>query len=416
MVSLFRQVGVAWRELETRGLGLRGKFAARDLAHQSAPLVRRGDIAALQRLVEEHGEASLEMHSVQVMDSRGGVLAQYRPVHHKAWIHTAVVPLPENTGGSVRVAVFDDGLDRERTHLTRQVHATTAAVAGLALLAAIWLARRFTRPMRELVEVTRAVKKGNYQARAPVRAKDEIGQLAEAFNDMTDELARKESLRRRLQRHITAAAEEERKRIARELHDQTGQTLTALIVGLSALDGGQNAKSLCELRDLAAHAYEDVHDLARALRPSVLDELGLVAALRELGRGYARRFGVNVDCQAVGIDDDARLPTEIEVALYRIAQEALTNAVRHGQAHAVQILLQRRNGNVLTVIEDDGRGFDARRYEGLGSDGGHLGLLGIEERVALLGGRFRMESRLGAGTGIFVEIPVEDQSCLGFAC
>jgi signal transduction histidine kinase len=147
-----------------------------------------------------------------------------------------------------------------------------------------------------------------------------------------------------------------------------------------------------------------------------LDDVDLAAALRELGRRVASRFGVNVDCQAIGLDEGARLPNEIEVALYRIAQEALTNAVRHGHAHAVQILLQRRNGNILTVIEDDGLGFDARRPDGSGSDGGHLGLLGIEERVALLGGRFRVESRPGAGAGIFVEIPVEDQSCLGFAC
>ena len=409
MTSLFHQVGVAWRELETRELGLRGKFAARDLAQRSAPLARRGDTAALQRLVEEHGDTSLGMHSVQVLDHRGNMLAEYRPTHPKASIHTAVAPLPESPGGSVRVAVFDDELDRERTRLTRQVHAATAAVAGLALLSAMWLTRRFTQPMRELVGITREVKDGNYRIRAPVRAKDEIGQLAAAFNDMTDALARKESLRRRLLRHITAAAEEERKRIARELHDQTGQTLTALIAGLSALDGGPNATSLRELRDLATRAYEEVHDLARVLRPSVLDDLGLTAALRELGRGYASRFGVSVDCQAIGLDEGARLPTEIEVALYRIAQESLTNAVRHGQAHAVQILLQRRNGNILTVIEDDGCGFDASRSEGSGSNGGHLGLLGIEERVALLGGCFRVESRSGAGTGLFVEIPLEDQ-------
>jgi two-component system sensor histidine kinase UhpB len=143
------------------------------------------------------------------------------------------------------------------------------------------------------------------------------------------------------------------------------------------------------------------------LRPSALDDLGLLAALQKHCATFAQRFGVSVDCQAVGLNGVARLPVKIETALYRIVQESLTNAVRHGQAQSIQVLVQRKESAVLTVIEDDGCGFEARdwRVRCLADD--HLGLLGIEERAALFGGTLRVESRPGSGTSLFVEIPVQ---------
>ena len=263
--------------------------------------------------------------------------------------------------------------------------------------------------VRELVGATHALRSGNYQKRAPVYAGDEVGQLAEAFNAMAAELEHKETMRRHLLRQVVVAAEEERQRVARDLHDQAGQTLTVLIAGLSALKADPTARRPGDLHALALEAYAEVHDLSRTLRPCALDDDGLVIALQEHCRCFAERCGVRVDCEAVGLDG-GRLPGELEVTFYRIVQEALTNAVRHGRAHGIQVLLQRRNGDVLAVIEDDGRGFDTGLWQARSREGAHLGLLGIQERARLFGGSFRVESRIGAGTGVFVQIPVGEHA------
>ena len=135
-------------------------------------------------------------------------------------------------------------------------------------------------------------------------------------------------------------------------------------------------------------------------------DLGLVAALRRHCETFSRRFGVDVECESVGPDGAESLPAEAEVAVYRIAQEALSNAVRHGAARSVHVLLQRKKEAMLVIVEDDGHGFDASDWRARCARGGHLGLLGIEERAALLGGTLRVESRPGSGTSLFVEIPL----------
>jgi signal transduction histidine kinase len=240
-----------------------------------------------------------------------------------------------------------------------------------------------------------------------VRAGDEIGELAVAFNNMAATLEEKEIVRQKLLRRAIEAGEEERQRLARELHDQTGQLLTALIAGLGALetrasDPGQRA-ALVSLRELAAQTLGDIHNVSRALRPAALDDLGLIAALEKHCLIVAEHFGKPVSFHHDGWDSDKRLPSEIEIAPYRIVQEALTNAVRHAAASRIQVLLQHKPAAVMVAIEDDGRGFDPGQRP---TNGDKLGLLGIEERAALLGGHACLESTPGGGTQLFVEIPV----------
>jgi signal transduction histidine kinase len=297
------------------------------------------------------------------------------------------------------------GIESEMlTHRLAWVMAVTAAV-GMAL--AWWLARVLTRPLHELVAGTQRIQQGDLRSRVSVRAGDEIGELATAFNSMAVALEQKEAARQKLLRRAIEAGEEERKRLARELHDQTGQLLTALIAGIGALearatDASQHA-ALVALRELAAQTLGDIHDVARALRPTALDDLGLVAALEKQCATATERFGKPVHFHGTGWDGAARLPAEIEVALYRIVQEALTNAVRHADARRIHVLLQRGDRSVLLLVEDDGRGFDSAARE---LNGDRLGLLGIEERAALLGGQACLESTPGGGTQLSVEIPV----------
>lgn len=225
-----------------------------------------------------------------------------------------------------------------------------------------------------------------------------------------EELREEEMLRRRLLERLITVQEEERKRIALELHDQTGQPLTSLIMTLSVLAEAESPEEVQEhvqeLRDTAARILKEVHDLSLELRPSILDDLGLLAALRHLHKEYQDRFHLPVDFQVVGLDS-VRLPSEVETALYRIVQEALTNVARHAQARSVSVLLEKRGHSVMLIVEDDGRGFDVTQVMDARLEQRKLGLYGMRERASLLGGTLTIESTPGMGTAVFVEIPLD---------
>jgi PAS domain S-box-containing protein len=216
------------------------------------------------------------------------------------------------------------------------------------------------------------------------------------------------------------AEEGERSRIARELHDETGQALTSLLVRLRALeDRGEGAElrdELRALRRLTAETLEDLGRLVHDLHPSALDQLGLVAALRHLAAEFIRTHGVAVDVHIVnrgvpgdggegpGEGDEPGMPAAVERTLYRMAQEALTNVARHARASQVSIILAWRQGQVQLVIEDDGHGFDPQALEY--TAGGGMGLRGMRERITLHGGAFKVESHPGRGTALFARIPL----------
>jgi two-component system, NarL family, sensor histidine kinase DevS len=204
-------------------------------------------------------------------------------------------------------------------------------------------------------------------------------------------------------RRVVQAQELERQRLARELHDETGQALTSILLGLKPLEDAladhPARAALTELREHVVSALQDVRRLAVELRPAVLDDFGLVPALERLTHGFAEQTNVRVDFHsALG---EMRLPSEIETTLYRVVQESLTNIVKHANAHNVSVSVARRESTVAAVIEDDGAGFDQRaiREEG-------VGLLGMRERLSFVDGRLEIESRPGAGTTIVAEVPI----------
>jgi signal transduction histidine kinase len=237
-----------------------------------------------------------------------------------------------------------------------------------------------------------------------VRFTDTDLRLAEAFAtraavavDLSERIAQ-DSLRR-----VVEAQELERRRLARELHDETGQALTSILLGLKALEertaDPASRAATEELRELVVSTLQDVRRLAVELRPSALDDFGLVAALERLTASFTEQTGISVDFQTALADE--RLPEEVETALYRIIQESLTNVVKHARARRVSILLARKGGTVKAVVEDDGQGFDTA-----GQTGDGYGLVGMHERLALLGGRLEVESGRGGGTTIAAEVPV----------
>ncbi len=204
-------------------------------------------------------------------------------------------------------------------------------------------------------------------------------------------------------RRIVNAQELERRRLARELHDETGQALSSILLGLKALDeqvdSEEARRAVSGVRALVVSTLHDVRRLAVELRPTVLDDFGLVPALARLTETFGTQTGIGVRFES-GLPDE-RLPAEVETALYRIVQESLTNIVKHSRARNISIVLVRKPGAVAAVIEDDGEGFDPASVR----DGG-FGLLGMRERVGLLDGRLQIESVDGGGTTIVAEVPL----------
>lgn len=219
-----------------------------------------------------------------------------------------------------------------------------------------------------------------------------------------------ETLHSRLLDKVMTAQEDERRRISRELHDEIGQSLTSLLVGLRAAEeekghGGMSER-VSELRKITGSTLQEVQRLARGLRPSVLDDFGLEEAIARYAADFTSTYGIQVD---VAQDDGirSRLPPAVETALYRIVQEALTNVGKYAKATTVSILLQRNPDQVQLIVEDDGQGFNAQAMEQRAVAGAHLGLHGMRERAALLNGSISIESSSGAGTTIYVKIPVK---------
>ena len=230
--------------------------------------------------------------------------------------------------------------------------------------------------------------------------------LAESNEQLRREMAERETLRRKL----LYAQEEERRRIARELHDQMGQNLTALNFGLkSLLDHSVRSSKLRRqvqpLQELATQTARDLHRVAVELRPAALDDLGLVKAIRNLAETWSTRSRIVVDLEA-GQYDPLGISSEIDTTLYRIIQEALNNVAKHSGATRVALVLRRTADHVHAIIEDDGRGFDARVASLSGNGSGRLGLLGIQERLSVVGGSLKLESAPECGATLIVRIPI----------
>lgn len=216
--------------------------------------------------------------------------------------------------------------------------------------------------------------------------------------------------RAELLKAVMNAQEDERRRLAQELHDETSQALASLQIGLERLGSDQDVTQAVrvlagELHDIAVGTLKEVHRLAVELRPSVLDDIGLEAAIRRFLRDCAERGSLVTDLATVGIDRLRLLPAA-ETAIYRIVQGALTNVVQHAHARHASVLIERRGAKLVVIVEDDGNGFDLGAVRE-GSLEGRLGLAGMEERVALLGGNLTIETEPGNGTTVFAEIPID---------
>ncbi len=330
-------------------------------------------------------------------------------------IRDIAVPIFDGRLGVVHVGLSDGSLRAILGDTTRQLMFDTLAAIFLGLVLTIFLASRITKPIRELARVTGAITAGDFTQRAYVKSNDEMGSLASAFNVMADylhrlmtELKQKEEARTHLLQKVIVAQEEERKRIARELHDETGQTLSSLMIGLKSLaEGCPSASHECrveEMRAVVKTTLGEIHRLAVELRPSILDDMGLVPALEKYVADFRAAHGLDVDLH-VSWASDSRIPHEIEVTVYRIVQEALNNIAKYAKAENVSVIVTRDGKGLEAIVEDDGIGFDADDIM-RDNESNKLGLHGMRERASLAGGTFTIESSTGRGTTIFVRIPL----------
>lgn len=424
--------GISQDELQRRILTI-----ASDLEGHAGELLLTNDAFGLYNRINNTLVNNNDVRYVVVFDARGNAKASTFPNGVPVGLRDAnsvsssqpysLVTLDTNEGNVLdaaypimggKVGVIRVGLSKERmstqvSSLTFTLLALTGGVLLAGLLVGYMLATVLTRPLARLAEAARAVGRGELSQQVAVSTRDEVGEVAVAFNAMTERLREKEEERSQLLAKVISAQEEERKRIARELHDEAGQALTSMLLGLKDLEDSsqlpsQRAKA-ADLRALTAQTLDLMRDMALELRPSTLDDLGLVAALQRYVADYGRKHGLEMDFHAGGLDG-VRLRPQTETALYRITQEALTNVVRHARASSVNVLLDGRDGRATLVVEDDGSGFEIDAVRRLASPSRKLGILGMEERASLVGGSLTIESRPGGGTAVFVEVPLDGES------
>jgi len=239
------------------------------------------------------------------------------------------------------------------------------------------------------------------------------GEFAGRLAIVADVTARKraEAERAELLRRLVTSQEDERRRIARELHDQMGQHLAALVLGLQALragsdEGWESREARFERLQASVHQLgSEAHRIALELRPTALDDLGLHSALLNHVEEWSERSRIEVDFQSAGLEL-RRFDPELETALYRIVQEALTNVVRHAHARHVGVVLECRQDLLVVIVEDDGEGFEVEAVLASAPLARKMGLMGMRERVALVGGTMEIESGAGQGTTVLVRVPL----------
>jgi len=239
-------------------------------------------------------------------------------------------------------------------------------------------------------------------------------QLAITIENMQlwQELKQKEEIRQKLLNKVIVAQEEERKRIARELHDETSQSLTYILLELSLLENKdeiERNQSITKIRSLIKQTLKDIHDMIWQLRPTVLDKFGLFVAIEKYIKEYRNKYSIDVDLYING-ENHNLLTSEIEITIYRIVQEALTNIVRYAKAENVSVIIDQIDGFLSVVVEDDGVGFDVRQLFKKDPAKDNLGLYGMQERVSIIGGTLKIESDIGKGTVIYVKVPLTVRS------
>jgi signal transduction histidine kinase len=355
------------------------------------PAVYFNDRAALEEALSAT-RSDKDVAFIVVTDAAGKTLSAFHPERRNArGLYELMLPMRD---GGREIARLHIGmslarLDRQVLQMRIAIGVLSAVILAAGLAFVMLISNLMTRPLRDVATGAQRIAAGDLAHRVPAGRSDEIGRLAASFNEMAERVAERDASLRQLSRRLVSVQEQERVRIAREVHDELGQALTAMKINLKHQPIEHIAKNIDEIVDI-------VRRIATDLRPAILDDLGIVAALEQQLRRLRESTGVATTLHA---DDEPELDMLTAVTLYRIAQEALANVVRHANATSVDVSLALRDGSVELEIRDDGRGFDVPS-----AGPSALGLIGMRERAELLGGSVTIES--GTGTRVTAVIPL----------
>lgn len=334
-----------------------------------------------------------------------------------------IVPIENGAIGFVRVGMSENNTQQLLKHKLVEFFITTFLVCLLAAMGATYLAYVIIYPLHSLTLAAKQIQLGNFSVQATVKSQDEVGHLATVFNEMTNslqekefennrllkELREKEAMRAILMNKLFTIQEEERKRLSRELHDETSQSLASLLaymkVLLSKLTDDTQKELLLGARDVAINVLGGLRKMAVELRPPVLDDLGITAAMAKYINHFSAQQHLPVLFSAP--DDKLIIGNQLSLALYRILQESLTNISKHACATEVNVTLLKDPTTITLLITDNGLGLRPGELESARQNN-RLGVYGMKERVELLGGIFNFHSLSGQGTTITVTLPIID--------
>ena len=414
----------------------RGETIARNLASNSIDPLLTDDLYSLYELVNRTKVSDADIRYILVISPEGtvrvntfgsdaiphGLLEANVPLPdqpgqlrrlrtEEGLIRDISIPILQSKAGTVRIGMSDRAIEAMVWRDTRSLGAMAAFSAILGFAISYLLADYLTRPLRQLLRAVQSVASGNLSQRITSPGKDEVGQLEKAFNTMTEALAKNETARRDLLKKVISSQEEERRRIARELHDELAQQLTSVMLSLETVESrlAESDKTekqiLQRAKQVVQGSLTETRKLIGDLRPSVLDDLGLVPALRSYAETRLHPIQCKVALSATGLPTS--LPSTLETTVYRIAQEAINNIAKHACASLTTISLRLDNGVFHGNIGDDGKGFQVTQCEPVTpSKAGGLGLQGMQERASLLGGVLSVQSIVGQGTSISFSIPM----------
>jgi signal transduction histidine kinase len=361
-----------------------------------------------RRLASHHPELA---SAASLARARGSSLAEGRRIYEVAH--------PVTDGDRIlarlHIGLSLERLDREIAQMRVAIVVASGIILALGLAAVALASSLLTRPLRQVAAGARRIAGGDLSQSVPAGRRDEIGQLASSFNEMALKVAERDAALRHsheqlrlLSRRVLSIQEEERIRIARDVHDELGQALTAMKIDIQQLaDREDQARE--PLRAIARsidEVVELVRRIASDLRPSILDDLGIRAALEQLLRRLRESTGLATE---LSVPEEPALDVLTSATLYRIASEALANVVRHAGATTVSVSLALRDGSAILEIRDDGRGIPATAL----GDARALGLIGMRERAEMLGGSAIIEGAPGRGTRIRVALPLAGEERSG---
>jgi signal transduction histidine kinase len=438
-------VGILGGEIDPRETGFRGllNFVPLEAGETTDLVDQHGVVIASTEPERVYTESDHRDFLAALINQRHSAAGTCHSCHQSGKVERRVeevmafAPLPSRPSWGISIRQREAQAFSTTAALRWKILVFGPALAFLSVLFAVGAASSITAPLSTLAGTAKRIASGELHTPIPDLGGDEVGQLGGALERMRvalqhsrdgleqrvqertaqierlyQELKQRDLLRAKLLEKLIGAQEEERRRIARELHDETSQVIGALAMTLDAaittLPEGASRDHLKEARTHALRTLDGVHRLSFDLRPSVLDDLGLFGAIEWYAERDLRPHGIAVRCESE--EESGRLPSEVETALFRAAQEAVTNIVKHARAEAVLIQCARTPQAVTIEIEDDGEGFDPAGISDTATSGRGLGLASIRERVEILGGRALIESAPGRGTRIVLTVPLKGQN------